>query len=264
VIAAAARLGIQSPLQATPSIALGTSEVTPLELVTAYAPFANGGIGVEPHVVANVKSATGQYLYRQVPESRGRVIDATAQSMMVDMMRETLRTGTARKAEIPNWDAAGKTGTTQDYRDAWFVGYTATLVAGVWVGNDDDSSMKKVTGSGLPADIWNRFMRAAVAGTTPIPLPATQWQRMPGLSDPSPPLAVGPTPGASGNAVPASVAPPGPLTINSAGTAGQVRPASASDGVPRPPATIPNVRSERSWSPPPPRQKSLFEALFGN
>jgi penicillin-binding protein 1A len=264
VAATAARLGIQSPLQATPSIALGTSEVTPLELVTAYAPFANGGIGVEPHVITSVKSAAGQYLYRLTPESRGRVIDPSAQSMMVDMMRETLRTGTARRAEIPNWDAAGKTGTTQDYRDAWFVGYTATLVAGVWVGNDDDSSMKKVTGSGLPADIWNRFMRAALAGTTPVPLPATQWQRMPGLSDPSPPLAAAPAPGAPGNAVPASVAPPGPLIVNAAGTAGQARPAPLPDGAPRPPATIPNVPSERSWTLPPPRQKSLLDALFGN
>jgi penicillin-binding protein 1A len=265
VVATATRLGIQSPLQPTPSIALGTSEVTPLELVTAYAPFANGGIGVDPHVIVSVKSAAGQYLYRQTPESRGRVIDGTAQSMMVDMMRETLRAGTAHKAEIPNWDAAGKTGTTQDYRDAWFVGYTATLITGVWLGNDDNSSMKKVTGSGLPSDIWNRFMRAALAGTTPVPLPAAQWQRTPGLSDPSPPPAVGQALAPSGNMVPTSILPQGAPTINAAGTPGQVRPpAPMRDDAPRPPETIPNVPSERAWSPPPPRQKSLLDALFGN
>ena len=172
VAATAARLGIQSPLQATPSIALGTSEVTPLELVSAYATFANGGLGVEPHVVASVKSASGQLLFRQGVESHGRVIDPTAHAMMIDMMRETLRTGTARKAEIPNWDAAGKTGTTQDYRDAWFIGYTADLVAGVWLGNDDNAPMNKVTGGSLPAETWRRFMLAATRAMPVRALPS--------------------------------------------------------------------------------------------
>ncbi|MFI5014511.1 MAG: PBP1A family penicillin-binding protein [Hyphomicrobiales bacterium] len=265
VAATAARLGIQSPLQATPSIALGTSEVTPLELVTAYAAFANGGLGVEPHVIASVKSASGQVLYRQAVETHGRVIDQNAHAMMIDMMRETLRTGTARKAEIPNWDAAGKTGTTQDYRDAWFVGYTATLVAGVWVGNDDDSPMKKVTGSGLPAEMWNRFMRAALTGSTPAPLPAAQWQRAPGLSDPSSPVVSMPSPASSGAAVPpAQAGHSAPLVLNAGGSAAQARPAPIPDGAPRPPGLIPNASAERSWIPPPPRQKGFFDALFGN
>ncbi len=262
VAATAARLGIQSPLQATPSIALGTSEVTPLELVTAYATFANGGLGVEPHVIASVKSAGGQVLFRQGVESHGRVIDPTAHAMMIDMMRETLLTGTARKAEIPNWDAAGKTGTTQDYRDAWFVGYTATLVTGVWLGNDDDSPMKKVTGSGLPAEVWNRFMRAALAGSTPVPLPATQWERAPGLFDPSPPIASAPSlaPGQAGP--PASAATSGPLVLNAGGSSGQARPMPIPDGGLRPPAPIPNVSPGRAWTPP--RQKSFLDAIFGN
>ncbi len=260
VAATAARLGIQSPLQATPSIALGTSEVTPLELVGAYATFANGGLDVEPQVIATVKSSGGQMLYRQPVESHGRVIDPTAHAMMIDMMRETLRTGTARKAEIPNWDAAGKTGTTQDYRDAWFVGYTATLVTGVWLGNDDNSPMKKVTGSGAPAEIWNRFMRAALAGSTPVALPAASWQRSPGLSDPSPPQPLAPA--APGG--PPSVAPaPGPMVLNAGGATGQARPSPIPDGAPRPPGLIPNA-GERAWAPPPPRQKGFFDALFGN
>ena len=80
------------------------------------------------------------------------------------MMQETLLTGTARKAELPGWQAAGKTGTSQDWRDAWFVGYTSYLVAGVWLGNDDDSPTKKVSGGNLPVEIWSRFMKAAHEG----------------------------------------------------------------------------------------------------
>jgi penicillin-binding protein 1A len=267
VAATATRLGIQSPLQATPSIALGTSEVTPLELVTAYAAFANGGIGVDPHVIVSVKSASGQVLYRQGVENRGRVIDQTAHAKMIDMMRETLLTGTARKAEIPNWDAAGKTGTTQDYRDAWFVGYTATLVTGIWVGNDDDTPMKKVTGSGLPAEIWNRFMRAALAGSPPVPLPAGSWEHPPGLPEPSPPIASAPSPtpsSAGSGGGPAAIGQAGPLVLNSGAVAGQTRPMPIPDGALRPPAPIPNVSPGRTWSPPQPRQKSFFDAIFGN
>ncbi|MBV9740790.1 MAG: PBP1A family penicillin-binding protein [Hyphomicrobiales bacterium] len=268
VTSTAARLGIQSPLQATPSIALGTSEVTPLELVTAYATFANGGIGVDPHVIASVKTANGRLLYRQGVESRGRVIDQTAHAMMIDMMRETLLTGTARKAEIPNWDAAGKTGTTQDYRDAWFVGYTATLVTGVWLGNDDDSPMKKVTGSGLPAEIWNRFMRAALAGSTPVALPASGWEHAPGSLDPSaPPVASAPIASApsslpgSGNAQ-ANVV-PAPMVVNAGGEAGQAPAGLLPDGGLRPPASIPNIGSGHAPAPQP-RPKSFLEAIFGN
>jgi penicillin-binding protein 1A len=265
VAATAARLGIQSPLQATPSIALGTSEVTPIELVGAYAAFANGGIGVDPHVIAIVKSASGQVLFKQGVESRGRVIGDTAHAMMIDLMRETLRSGTARKAEIPNWDTGGKTGTTQDYRDAWFVGFTASLVTGIWVGNDDDSPMKKVTGSGLPAEIWNRFMRAALAGSTPAALPSASWQRASDPSQAAPPQPA-PSPAApvAGNGAPPPAAPsPGPMVLNAGGAAGQARPAPLPDGGPRPPGAIPNA-GERGWVAPQPRQKGFFDALFGN
>ncbi len=269
VAATAARLGIQSPLQATPSIALGTSEVTPLELVTAYASFANGGIGIDPHVIVTVKSANGQLLYRQGVESHGRVIEQTAHAMMIDMMRETLLTGTARKAEIPNWDAAGKTGTTQDYRDAWFVGYTATLVTGVWLGNDDDSPMKRVTGSGLPAEIWNRFMRAALAGSTPVPLPATTWEHAPATFDPSsPPVPSAPIASAPSYS-PAAGSPQGniasaPMVVNAGGDSSQTRAGLLPDGGLRPPAPIPNAGSGHALPAPQPRPKSLLDAIFGN
>ena len=91
--------------------------------------------------------------------------------MMNAMMRETIVSGTAQKAQLPNWPAAGKTGTSQDFRDAWFIGYTAHLVAGVWIGNDDSSPMKKATGGGLPVEIWSRLMKAGHQNVAVAALP---------------------------------------------------------------------------------------------
>ena len=107
-------------------------------------------------------------------EPPNQVIEPRNVAAMNVMMEETLISGTARKAEIPGWQAAGKTGTSQDFRDAWFIGYTADLVAGVWLGNDDNSPTKKATGGGLPVEVWTRFMRAAQEGLRPSPLPYSQ------------------------------------------------------------------------------------------
>ena len=156
------RLGIASRLEPNASIALGTSEVSMVELVGAYASFANGGLATAPHVVERVRTvADGTVLYRRSPESLGRIIDERYVAMMNQMMRETLVTGTARKAELPGWPAAGKTGTSQDFRDAWFIGYTAQYVTAVWLGNDDNSPTHKTTGGGLPVEIWSRVMKTA-------------------------------------------------------------------------------------------------------
>ncbi|GJD93290.1 transglycosylase domain-containing protein [Methylobacterium iners] len=177
VVQTAQRLGISSPLQANGSIALGTSEVTPLELVGAYAAFANGGTGVIPYVIAGVKSAEGKVLYKRSEGGLGRVIDANAVSMMNAMMHETFVSGTAKKAEVPGWDLAGKTGTSQDFRDAWFLGYSATLVTGVWLGNDDGESTKKVSGGNLPGEVWKAYMTTALKGQSPTALPgAGRWR----------------------------------------------------------------------------------------
>src|SRR6185437_6891659 len=159
-----------------PSIALGSSAVTPLEMVSAYAAFANGGIGVQPHVIARVRTANGKLLYARRNASFGRVIDPQYVAMMNDMMQETLLIGTARKAELPGWQAAGKTGTSQDWRDAWFIGYTSYLVAGVWLGNDDNSPTRKVSGGNLPVEIWSRFMKAAHEGVPVASLPSAGWR----------------------------------------------------------------------------------------
>ncbi|MDB5521097.1 MAG: penicillin-binding protein [Tardiphaga sp.] len=171
VVRTAHRLGISSKLDANASIALGTSEVSLTELVGAYAPFANGGISVTPRVVMKIKTVGGKVLYARPADTPAQVIDARAVSMMNTMMQETLLSGTARKAELPGWQAAGKTGTSQDFRDAWFIGYTANLVTGVWLGNDDNAPTKKATGGGLPVEIWTRFMRVAHQGVPVAMLP---------------------------------------------------------------------------------------------
>src|SRR4030095_11521029 len=164
VVRTAHRLGIASKLEPNASIALGTSEVSVIELVSSYVPFANGGIAVAPHVIDKVRTAGGKLLYRARSAGRGRVIDDRTVAMMNQMMQETLASGTARKADAGGFPAAGKTGTSQDFRDAWFIGYTGHLVTGVWLGNDDNSPTKKLTGSGMPVDIWSRFMKAAHQG----------------------------------------------------------------------------------------------------
>ena len=173
VVQTARRLGIASPLKPNASIALGTSEVSPTELVGAFAAFANGGTGVVPYVIAEVKAENGRVLYRRTQGGLGRVVEPGAVAMMNRMMRETLLTGTGRKAEIPGWEAAGKTGTSQDFRDAWFVGYTSTLVAGVWLGNDDGAPTRKASGGNLPVEVWSRFMKTALAGQEAAPLPGS-------------------------------------------------------------------------------------------
>ncbi|WP_315768096.1 MULTISPECIES: penicillin-binding protein 1A [unclassified Bradyrhizobium] len=174
VVRTAHRLGIASKLDPNPSIALGTSEVSMIELVGAYAPFSNGGLTVSPHVVTRIRTLDGKLLYMRQTEQPVQVIEPRNAAMMNQMMQETLISGTAKKAEIPGWIAAGKTGTSQDFRDAWFIGYTAHLVTGVWLGNDDNSPTKKATGGGLPVEVWTRFMRSAHQSVPVAALPNAQ------------------------------------------------------------------------------------------
>ncbi len=172
VVRTAHRLGITSKLEPNASIALGTSEVSVLELVSAYVPFANGGMAVIPHVIQRVRTLRGKTLYARNPPPLGRLVDPRFVAMMNTMMRETVASGTAHKADLPGWTAAGKTGTSQDFRDAWFIGYTSQLVTGVWFGNDDSSPTRKATGGGLPVEVWSRFMKAALQGLPMAELPA--------------------------------------------------------------------------------------------
>ena len=137
---------------------------------------ANGGLAVAPHVVTRIRTTEGKVLYERQPEQPNQVIEPRNVAAMNTMMEETLLSGTAHKAELPAWTAAGKTGTSQDFRDAWFIGYTARLVAGIWLGNDDNTPTKHAVGGGVPVEIWSRFMRSALSRDAPAPLP--------GLSEP--------------------------------------------------------------------------------
>ncbi len=156
----ARRLGITTPLAEVSSLALGTSGVTPLELTGAYAPFANGGNGVTPFAILNIHTKVGKILY-QHPGRTTAVMSSANDIAMTKLMVATVTTGTGKAARLAERPTAGKTGTTQDFHDAWFVGFTADLVCGVWVGNDDSEPMVKATGGGVPAKIFHGFMEAA-------------------------------------------------------------------------------------------------------
>ncbi|KAB2911714.1 MAG: PBP1A family penicillin-binding protein [Hyphomicrobiaceae bacterium] len=171
--AVARRLGIGSELRAEASLALGTSEVTLVELTGAYGVLANGGRNLEPHIIRRVRTGTGQVLYAR-PEESGKTLVAPAHvGALNDMLNAVLVSGTGRRAALPKHPAAGKTGTSQDFRDAWFVGFTAHFVAGVWVGNDDGRTMNRVMGGNLPARLWRDVMVLAHEGYAPAPLPGT-------------------------------------------------------------------------------------------
>jgi penicillin-binding protein 1A len=174
IVDTAKRMGINSPLAPNPSIALGTSEVTLVEMTGAYAPFANGGFAVMPHVIQKIRTAEGKVLFERSGSGLGRVASLETVAMMNHMLQATVDEGTGSKAALAGWAAGGKTGTSQDYRDAWFVGYTSNLTAGVWVGNDSNAPMKKVFGGTLPAAIWSKFMTAAHEGVPVAELPGTE------------------------------------------------------------------------------------------
>lgn len=172
VVATAKRVGITSPLQADASLALGTNEVTLLELTSAFAVFANGGQGVLPYGIAEIRSTDGKVIFKREGSGGGPVIAPTVLYDLASMLSDVIDSprGTGRRAKL-NRPAAGKSGTTQDYRDAWFVGFTADMAAGVWLGNDDGTFMKNVTGGTLPAQLWQKVMTVAHTGIPVRQLP---------------------------------------------------------------------------------------------
>ncbi len=176
VIDAAKRLGITSRLRPHPSIALGASEVSLLEMTAAYAVFANGGTGVWPYGIREIRDRGGRVLYRRKGTGPGRVIKSARASEMNDLLGSVIAWGTGKAARIGR-PAAGKTGTSQDFRDAWFIGYTPDLVTGVWMGNDDGTPMNEVTGGGLPARLWRSFMLEAHKGVPAKALPGLARKR---------------------------------------------------------------------------------------
>jgi penicillin-binding protein 1A len=171
VVAAAHKLGITSKLGNDASIALGTSEVTLLEMTSAFTPFANGGYTVQPYAVKRITTKSGKVLYERHGEGFGQTISPRDLGAMNTMLRAVITQGTAKKAGLGDFEVAGKTGTSQDYRDAWFIGYSTYYVGGVWVGNDDNSPTKAVTGGSLPTTIWRDVMVEAHQNLSPQALP---------------------------------------------------------------------------------------------
>ena len=158
IIRTAQQMGINTPMQNSPSLALGAFEVTVLDMATAYTAIANGGYAVWPHAIEEIYSRDGFQLYQREKDEKTRILDAGAVEELTEMLEKVIKSGTGHRADIGRF-AAGKTGTSQDNRDAWFVGFTDNLAAVVWLGNDDNSPMKGVYGSGLPAQIWKKVLQ---------------------------------------------------------------------------------------------------------
>ncbi len=178
VIKVAEAMGIKSPIVPHPSVALGTSELSLLEMTGAYAVVANGGYRASPYAIVEIRSGRGETLFTRVPPDQVALIDGKANDLMDNMLRTAVMSGTAKAARLP-WRTVGKTGTSQDHRDALFIGYGTDeqgriLVSGVWIGNDNGSPMKNVTGGSTPARVWHDFMAEAHKGggyVKPMPRP---------------------------------------------------------------------------------------------
>ncbi|MBE7707023.1 MAG: PBP1A family penicillin-binding protein [Cyanobacteria bacterium SIG30] len=162
VISMARDLGITTPLQRDYTIALGSNGVKLYDMVISYGAFANGGYRVQPYAVERVENSRGVVIYENKSVRSLKVLDFDIAASMTYMLKKVISSGTGKTASIGR-EAAGKTGTTDDYRDAWFVGYTPDLVTGVWVGNDDNTKMPGITGSSAPARIWREYMKVATS-----------------------------------------------------------------------------------------------------
>jgi penicillin-binding protein 1A len=176
-----ADMGIDTPIKVTRSLALGSSELTVLDQAVGYSTFANGGYRADPRGLINVRTQAGAVIYDASanPSPRQRVLSETTVLGMIDMLYSVVENGTGRRARLPGIHVAGKTGTTNAYRDAWFVGFTGNYTTAVWLGNDDYQSTEKLTGGVLPAETWAKYMRVAMAYEVPkllpgLPLPEGQ------------------------------------------------------------------------------------------
>ena len=169
VIKMAKSMGIRSPIINSPSLALGTSEVNLLELTAAYDVLANSGKGIFVHGIRSIENTSGKTLFMREGKGPGEILESELVNTMIRMLENTIQTGTGKNAKIDR-PAAGKTGTSQSLRDAWFIGFSSDLVVGVWFGNDDDSPMKNITGGTAPAILWSDFMKKAHYGKPPVAL----------------------------------------------------------------------------------------------
>ena len=252
VVSTAHRLGIESNLTSNASLALGTSEVTLLELTNSFVPFANGGYKAPLHIIRRVTTNEGKVLYEYKSPAPNRVIDLRNVGMMNAMLRQTVESGTATKAKF-GWPAAGKTGTSQNFRDAWFIGYTSNLATGVWFGNDDGRPTKKITGGSLPAIAWKDFMVAAHKGVPVASLPGEYQldQQVNDGNDILPSSGVDPAVPASEGVPSAQLNPAGPMPpVDVGNQTGSTRPV--------PPANVgSNGQKGRKTT-------TLFDLIMGN
>jgi penicillin-binding protein 1A len=178
VIEVAKNLGVISKLPNLPSIALGAADVSLLELTQAFAHIINGGIKTRAFGILQVKDSTNHVIYELPNLPSEGILSSDAVDKMKTLLSYAVKNGTGRNANLPFKTVYGKTGTSQDHKDAWFVGATEDLVVGVWVGNDDSTAMKHATGSGVPALIWKEFMEEATGGFTPTKIPESSlpWE----------------------------------------------------------------------------------------
>ncbi|PSH67610.1 penicillin-binding protein [Phyllobacterium brassicacearum] len=252
VVSTAHRLGIESNLTSNASLALGTSEVTLLELTDSFVPFANGGYKAPLHIIRRVTTNEGKVLYEYKSPAPNRVIDLRNVGMINAMLRQTVESGTATKAKF-GWPAAGKTGTSQNFRDAWFIGYTSNLATGVWFGNDDGRPTKKITGGSLPAIAWKDFMVAAHKGVPVASLPGEYQldQQVNDGNDILPSSGVDPAAPASEGVPSAQLNPAGPMPpVDVGNQTGSTRPV--------PPANVgSNGQKGRKTT-------TLFDLIMGN
>lgn len=168
IAANAHKMGITTDISLTPSMVLGTSEVKVIDMATAYTVFANGGNSVRPYAINEIATNDGRQMYVRKAETKKQVLDTNVARQMSIMLEQVINQGTGRKAKLPIF-AAGKTGTTQNYRDAWFIGWTNKYVTAVWLGNDNNKPMNKVGGGSLPAEIWHDIMMTTLKDTPAYP-----------------------------------------------------------------------------------------------
>ena len=170
------KFGLFSNPSNGPAIALGTSEATLLDLVGAYATILNQGTKIEPFgwEKLELKKNKNEILMAKSEKPNMKLISQETAQNLIFMMSEVTKNGTGQRAKFPDWEVAGKTGTSQSARDAWFIGFTKNYVAGVWLGYDDNTPLKGVTGGGLPADIWRTAMEEIHSNLTPRPLLASK------------------------------------------------------------------------------------------
>ena len=197
VAATARRLGIVSQINTDPAMALGTTQVSPLEMAQAYAAFSNGGQRVAAYGLERIRTTGGAVVWQRRATTPAQVIGNPPLGELQQMMRAVVSYGTGTRAAIPGRDVAGKTGTTSDYRDAWFCGVTGNLATVVWMGRDDNSPMRRITGGSAPAELWRQVM---TSGVKRLPTGAIPPGPPPPLPAPAPLLTNVPAP------------PPGPLS----------------------------------------------------